>query len=72
MSTTEIFVFTAHRKRNVFNNFSAFVSVATQISDWFERIGIFSCSNTCVSVGFTVLWMFKKKQKKNSKALNKI
>lgn len=63
MLTTEICVFTAHRKRNVFNNFSAFISIATQISDWFEGIGIFFCAQPpAVSVGFSVLWMLKTKQ----------
>lgn len=56
MFTTEICIFTAHKKWNVFNNFSAFISIATQISYWFEEIGIFfSAQLPAVSVGFSVL-----------------
>lgn len=59
MSATEIQVLTTHKKRNMFNNFSAFVSIATQISDWFEGIRIFFPAQLpAVSVGFSVLWMF--------------
>lgn len=67
MFTTEILVFTTHKRRNMFNNFSAFVSIATQISDWFEGIGIFfPALLPAVSVGFSVLWMFKKNPKQQS------
>lgn len=45
MFSTEICVFAAHKNRNVSNNFSAFVFIATQISDWFDGIWIFFLLN---------------------------
>lgn len=47
MFSTEICVFAAHKNRNVSNNFSAFVFIATQISDWFDGIWIFFSSTAC-------------------------